>query len=211
MLPRSPACVPACAPAALPGLSAPLGAAAHTVNTTPFFAGALVFICNSLGQGFPPLWAPRCLCCGSGVFGAELQRCSSVPLSHLMLPQGSKRSLCFATWAPHWMERQGLGHGGASFPLISVKFHFWKQRNGTCCLHCAILGHRRGENHPGGLCGCSSSPQPPQEAIAAPTFCCCLESPLLPLLFFLKHRDPGSPSHLNRAGQTEKHRTGALA
>lgn len=105
----------------------------------------------------------------------------------------------------------GLGARGAFFPPISVKFPFWKQRNGTCCLHHTIPGGRGGENHAGGSCGCSSSPQPAQEAIAAPTFCYCLESPLLPLLFFSKHRDPGSPSHLNGAGQAEKCRTGAVA
>lgn len=83
--------------------------------------------------------------------------------------------------APHWMERQDLGQR-AFLSLISVKFSFWKGRNGKDHICSAMVGGRQEKSPWGARVAASGAHRPLWKLLGAPTF--CLESLLFPLSLF---------------------------
>lgn len=181
-------CLCPCLPRSL--LGAP-GAAAHTVNMTPFFAGALVFTCSSLCPGLPHFGLPRvcvvALRCSELGFEGIFQSHSLISCS----PEATEGDVL-----PHWAGWRGRTWGrGASFPLVSVKFPFWKQRGCTCCVHSAMPGGRHGKKTPRVLVWLLLKPRDPSGS------CLCSHLPLLPpvpivtpfLLQSIETQEPSPP------------------
>lgn len=94
--------------------------------------------------------------------------------------------------APHWMERQDLGQR-AFLSLISVKFSFWKGRNGKDHICSAMVGGRQEKSPWGARVAASGAHRPLWKLLVLPPSAlspCCFPFP------FFKCRDPGSPPFL---------------
>lgn len=191
---KSPACAPACLGPC--PTSVPRGAAAHTVNTTPFLQGHFFLIHSSLGPRFPPFGLP-----GVSVVAPRCSELSFKDIFQSCSPEAPKEASSLPAWLlTGWRGR--TWDRGLFFPLFQRNSLFGRGGVARTVFVVPWWEADMEKNPLGGSCGCFWSPQTSQEAVGAPTF--CLESLLFPLSLFQSVETQVALPSSSGAGQMEK-------